>query len=121
MDLSDVFKALGDPSRLRILSLLATKELCVCMIAEILNVSQPTVSKHLNRLRYSRILKCRKIQQWCFYSLSDSFCTHCKELLNFLLSQWEPSEQYKSDLKKLNYLQNTYCCCQQLLAEPENK
>lgn len=121
MDLSDVFKALGDPSRLRILSLMASKELCVCMLAEVLGVSQPSVSKHLNRLRYSNIIKCRKISQWCFYSLSDSFRTHCRELLEFLMSQWEQSEQYQNDLKKLDYLKNTYCCCQQLLILPEKK
>ncbi len=121
MDLSDVFKALGDPGRLRILSLVATNELCVCMIAEVLNVSQPSVSKHLNRLRYSSIIKCRKIQQWCFYSLSDSFRTHCHELLDFLFQQWNQSEQYQSDIKKLDYLKNNYCCCQQLLIEAEKK
>ncbi len=121
MDLSDVFKALGDPGRLRILSLVATNELCVCMIAEVLNVSQPSVSKHLNRLRYSNIIKCRKIQQWCFYSLSDSFRTHCHELLHFLFQQWNQNEQYQSDIKKLDFLKNNYCCCQQLLIEAEKK
>jgi ArsR family transcriptional regulator len=115
MDLPDVFKALGDPNRLRILSLIATSELCVCMIAEVLNMSQPTVSKHLNRLRYSNIIKCRKISQWCFYSLSDSFCTQCHELTEFLVRQWTQTEQYQNDIKKLGYLQETYCCCQQLL------
>jgi ArsR family transcriptional regulator len=115
MDLSDVFKALGDPNRLRILSLIATKELCVCMIAEVLGVSQPSVSKHLNRLRYSKIIKCRKISQWCFYSLNDSFKSRCSELLNFLLKEWEDSEQYHNDLNKLDYLHKTYSCCQQLL------
>jgi ArsR family transcriptional regulator len=117
MDLSDVFKSLGDPNRLRILSLIATKELCVCMIAEVLGVSQPSVSKHLNRLKYSNIIKCRKISQWCFYSLSDIFRSRCDKLLDFLSNEWEGSEQYQKDLSKLDYLQKTYSCCQQLLIE----
>ncbi len=115
MDLSDVFKSLGDPNRLRILSLIATKELCVCMIAEVLGVSQPSVSKHLNRLRYSNIIKCRKISQWCFYSLSDAFKSRCPELLNFLFKEWENSEQHQKDTYKLEYLKKTYSCCQQML------
>ena len=91
------------------------------MIAEVLNVSQPSVSKHLNRLRYSNIIKCRRIQQWCFYSLSDSFRTHCHELLDFLIKQWELTEQYQSDLTKLEHLKNSYCCCQQLLIDSEKE
>lgn len=121
MDLSDVFKALGDPNRLRILSLVAKKELCVCMIAEVLGVPQPSVSKHLNRLRYSNIIKCRKISQWCFYSLNHSFQTKCGELLDFLTRQWEGTEQYQSDLRKLEYIKKTYCCCQQLLIESDKE
>lgn len=121
MELSEVFKALGDPGRLRILSLVATKELCVCMIAEVLNVSQPSVSKHLYRLRYSNIIKCRKIAQWCFYSLNDSFKKQCSELLNFLFSQWEQDEQYRSDMKKLEYLLNSFDCCQQQLLRNDEK
>lgn len=117
MDVSDIFKALADPVRLRILSLVATKELCVCMIAQVLGVSQPSVSKHLNRLRYSGIITCRKISQWCFYRLSDQFQGQCEELRAFLFRHWEATPQYKSDLIKLAHLQNTYCCCQQLLIE----
>ena len=115
MDLSDIFKSLGDHNRLRMLSLIASKELCVCMIAEVLDLSQPSVSKHLNRLRYSNIIKCRKISQWCFYSLSDVFKSRCPELLDFLLKEWEDSEQYKKDVYKLEYLQKTHGCCQQML------
>lgn len=121
MDLSNVFKALGDPNRLRILSLVADKELCVCMIAEVLGVPQPSVSKHLNRLRYSNIIKCRKISQWCFYSLNDSFRLDCHELLDFLNRKWNEKKQYQNDMIKLDYLQKTYCCCQQLLIDSEKK
>lgn len=119
MDLSDVFKSLSDPNRLRILSLISTKELCVCMIAEVLGVSQPSVSKHLNRLRYSNIIKCRKVSQWCFYSLTKAFRSKCALLLEFLLNEWEHSEQYKKDMNKLDYLHKTYSCCQQLLIESQ--
>lgn len=121
MDLSDIFKSLGDHNRLRMLSLMASKELCVCMIAEVLGVSQPSISKHLNRLRYSNIIKCRKISQWCFYSLSDAFKLKCPELLDFLLKEWEDSEQYRKDMNKLEYLQKSYSCCQQMLIALQNE
>jgi len=121
MDLPEIFKALGDPTRLRILSLVARKELCVCMIAEVLNMRQPTVSKHLNRLRFSNIVKCRKLSQWCFYRMNESFGTQCRELLLFLEKKWGESPQYHNDVKKLDELETEHCCCQQLLIDNEKK
>jgi ArsR family transcriptional regulator len=66
-----VFKALADEIRLRILSLLTTREMCVCEIMVALDLTQPTASHHLGILENAGLVKDRKEGKWVFYSLSD--------------------------------------------------
>ena len=71
MDITETFRALGDPARLKIVSMVAEAgELCVCKIVEELDMGQPAVSHHLAKLRYSGLLKARKQGQWVYYSLN---------------------------------------------------
>lgn len=69
--LSELFKALGDETRTRILYLLSLQELCVCDIAEILEMSLPAVSHHLRLLKALRIVKYRREGKQVYYSLDD--------------------------------------------------
>jgi ArsR family transcriptional regulator len=68
-ELADFFKALGDPTRLHILALLADGPHCVCELVEVLGVAQPTVSHHLHRLREQGLLKEERSGQWVFYRI----------------------------------------------------
>jgi DNA-binding transcriptional ArsR family regulator len=68
---SKVFKALADEIRLRILSLLGTREMCVCEVMVALDLTQPTASHHLRILENVGLVKDRKEGRWVFYSLSD--------------------------------------------------
>lgn len=70
---TEIFKALSDESRLRILNLLVRKELCVCEIEAILDMSQSNVSRHLNKLKIANIVTSKKESQWAYYKLSDKF------------------------------------------------
>jgi DNA-binding transcriptional ArsR family regulator len=67
--LVNVLKALSDETRLRIISLLYEKELCVCDIMVALHISQTKASRHLNCLRNAGMVKDRKQAQWVYYSL----------------------------------------------------
>lgn len=69
--LEDLFKALGDRTRLRILALLNAGEVCVCNIHESLNLPQPTVSRHLAYLRKSGLVETRREGVWMHYRLSQ--------------------------------------------------
>jgi ArsR family transcriptional regulator len=69
------FKALADGIRLRILSLLATREMCVCEVMVALDLTQPTASHHLGILETVGLVKHRKEGKWVFYRLSDPFQT----------------------------------------------
>ncbi len=68
--LEDAFKAFADPTRLRILGLLAAGEICVCNIHECLGLPQPTVSRHLAYLRRKHLVVTRKDGLWVHYKLA---------------------------------------------------
>ncbi len=68
---AELLKILGDKTRLTIFSLLKIRELCVCELTELLNVSQPAISQHLRKLKLLHIVKERKEGQWVYYSLRD--------------------------------------------------
>ena len=68
--LTDVYAALADPTRLRILSLLSEDEICVCHIHASLDVPQPTASRHLAYLRKSGLVEARRDGIWMHYRLA---------------------------------------------------
>src|SRR5688572_7565218 len=70
-DLDSVFKGFADPTRIRILSLLAAGELCVCDIVELLELSQPTVSRHLAYLRRCGLVEVTREWKFAHYRLAE--------------------------------------------------
>jgi len=68
---SMMFRALGDQTRLSIISLLQIRELCVCEIMAALGLTQPTTSHHLMILKNAGIAEDRKEGKWVFYRLAD--------------------------------------------------
>jgi len=68
---SKFFKALGDSTRLKILGLLAIKELCVCEVMVALELTQPTASHHLRILENVNLVADRREGKWVFYSLKN--------------------------------------------------
>ena len=64
-----VMKALSDPSRVKIVKILLVKELCVCELTAILNLAQPTVSKHLKTLEEAGLIEQRKEGPWVNYKI----------------------------------------------------
>ena len=77
---SRFFKALADETRLRILSLLEVREMCVCEVMVALGMTQPNASHHLGILENVGLVKRRKEGKWVYYSVSD------QELLETLLT-----------------------------------
>lgn len=69
--LADTFKALSDPTRVRMVSLLADAELCVCDLAAALGMSQSAVSHQLRTLRDMRLVRRRREGRQIFYALDD--------------------------------------------------
>lgn len=77
-DASELLKAVGEPTRMRILCALSELELCVCDLQAALGMSQSAVSHQLRVLRNSRLVKHRREGRKVFYSLADH---HVHELL----------------------------------------
>lgn len=75
--LAEFFKILGDTTRVKILYALDKNEMCVCDIANVLNMSKSSISHQLGTLRRSGIVKCRKLGKEVFYMLDDE---HVKQV-----------------------------------------
>ena len=75
--LAEFFKILGDTTRVKILYALDKNEMCVCDIANVLNMSKSSISHQLGTLRRSGIVKCKKVGKEVFYMLDDD---HVKEV-----------------------------------------
>lgn len=82
MYLADLFKLLGDKTRLTIMALLYVQSLCVRDLVEILQVSQPSVSQHLAKLRIQGLVKETRQGAWVFYSINSEHMPIVKMILD---------------------------------------
>jgi len=88
MDQADFFKCLSDPTRLDILKIiLARQNVCVCEITEILQLSQPKISRHLALLRNLLILLDERKGQWVYYRLNPDLPEWASSILNVLKNE----------------------------------
>lgn len=71
-DLDTLFRGFADPTRIRILNLLAAGELCVCDIVQILGLPQPTVSRHLAYLRRMELVEATRTLKFAHYRLATA-------------------------------------------------
>ena len=80
---ADVFKALADPARVRIVNVLATsgEPVCVCHLIEPLGLSQPTVSHHLKRLTDAGLLEREQRGKWAYFSLNSEALPRLERLV----------------------------------------
>lgn len=69
-ELDELFRGFADPTRIRILSILAAGELCVCDIVELLDLPQPAVSRHLGYLRRSGLVEVTRERKFAHYRLA---------------------------------------------------
>ena len=99
-EMINIFKALSDETRLRILKLLEQGELCVCDIVAALDMVQPKVSFHLNVLKEAGFLKDRRQGRWAHYRVDDSDFFR----RSLLLSVFEriPQEAAAEDRRRLD-------------------
>ncbi|WP_330205463.1 metalloregulator ArsR/SmtB family transcription factor [Cyanobacterium sp. Dongsha4] len=90
------FRALSDTIRIQVLELLRTRELCVCEISEVLDISQSKLSFHLKTLREANLVNSRQQGKWTYYSLN--------------LSQLVALEQYLAEFRRNTVLLPTRLC-----------
>ncbi|MDO9527578.1 MAG: metalloregulator ArsR/SmtB family transcription factor [Syntrophales bacterium] len=100
INLTEFLKALSDETRLRIMVLLSQKEMCVCEICEVLDESQPKVSRHLAKLRDAGLVRDNRQGQWVFYYVNLENKT-ASEILNIIISNIDEHIVLKNDRNKL--------------------
>ncbi|WP_100523523.1 ArsR/SmtB family transcription factor [Mycobacteroides abscessus] len=100
--LADGLKALGDPTRLKMVAMMKHRDCCVCEFTPIFNISQPAISKHLSRLKSADLVKETRKGQWVFYSLNYSQF----EALGFSLSRLPDLSEKFRELEEKGLLVN---------------
>ena len=106
-----MFRAFSDRTRLRILSLIRKKELCVGDIVEILQVPQPRISRHLAYLRKAELVKVRKAGIWSYYSLALAETAFHKKLLSCLGNCFSEVPQIQADQTRAAEIKHSGGCC----------
>lgn len=81
---AEIYRALGDPVRLRILALLRVREACVCELVARLPVSQPAVSQHLRKLRQAGLVGERRQKYWTYYAIRSDIPPFLAEIVAIL-------------------------------------
>lgn len=113
MVLAELFKALGDENRIRILNLVLNNELCVCELELILNISQSNASRHLNKLKSMGIISSSKNAQWVFYAVDEQFIKSYPLLHQFLIEEIIKNTKCISDSQRVaKYKASVYTCVQ---------
>jgi ArsR family transcriptional regulator, arsenate/arsenite/antimonite-responsive transcriptional repressor len=110
LDLTPLFAALADRTRLRLLNLMNGREVCVCYLVEILRQSQPKISRHLAYLRRAGIVSARREGKWMHYRIERPSDTGALAVLDAALASFRADREMQSDLLRLSK-----ACC-----EPRN-
>lgn len=101
-----LMKALSDPNRVKIISMLVVRELCVCELTALLGVAQPTVSKHLRLLEDAGLVSFRKEGNWIIYRLNE-VCPEQGRIMLGLVAEWlDKDTEMKKLRKRLPEVQN---------------
>jgi len=104
-----LFRALADPTRLRLLNLIADREICVCYFVEILRTSQPKISRHLAYLRKAGIVAARREGKWMHYRLAVPKDEVAANILRETLRHLREKPEMQRDIARLS----SVCCAPQ--------
>jgi ArsR family transcriptional regulator len=113
--MASLFAALADTTRLRLLNLMAGREVCVCYFVEILRQGQPKISRHLAYLRKAGIVIARRDGKWMHYRISPPNDDAASSILDATIASFRNDKQMQADLAKLDRA----CCAPQRLVALE--
>lgn len=111
--MEDLFTALSDRTRLRLLNLLARGEICVCYFTMILDAPQPTISRHLAYLRRAGLVATRREGKWIHYRLQVPKNASAARILHVVLEEAAHDRELQRDAAALGRA----CCAVKLPAE----
>ena len=100
--MESLFQALADRTRLRLLNLMGEQEVCVCYFVEILDLPQPTISRHLAYLRRMRLVAARRQGKWMHYRITVPANQFARQLLADTLRWLAADPELQRDRARLN-------------------
>ncbi|MBD3264067.1 MAG: metalloregulator ArsR/SmtB family transcription factor [Candidatus Omnitrophica bacterium] len=109
-ELEKVLKACSDKNRIRILKLLQRRKLCVCEIAFVLGITQPSVSRHLKKLKDAGLVQAEQYSFWTNYFL-EAGNIYAVQILSSMRRWLQNDKAIKEDLKKLKRAKRNELCC----------
>lgn len=99
--MSQLLRALGDETRVRILALLGHGELCTCHIEAALELSQPNASRHLGILRTAGVVEPRREGNWVYYRLAPQPSEDRRKVLAAIVKPFSANPKLKEDVARL--------------------
>ncbi len=108
--LAQLYKALSEEMRLRIMMLLTQGELCVCDIQAVLDEPQSKVSRHLAYLKHSGLVSSKRVGVWMHYLIKESADKTCMAQLAFMEEHLAKLPQFGADRRKLKQFQKEKGC-----------
>jgi|SRR5271167_4860330 ArsR family transcriptional regulator len=99
--LDGLFRALGDPTRLRLINLMAEQEVCVCYFTEVIGAPQPKISRHLAYLRRAGIVAARRDGKWMHYRLVRPADPYAAGILKTTIDALRQQTAMQRDLQRL--------------------
>jgi ArsR family transcriptional regulator len=109
--LDQLFRALADHTRLRLLNLMSEGEICVCYFVQVLDAPQPKISRHLAYLRRTGVVAARREGKWMHYRLSWPADSYAASILRMTIAAFKQDKDLRRDLQRLN----NACCGSQSL------
>src|ERR1700728_3783621 len=100
--LDQLFRALADPTRLRLLNLMAGQEICVCYFTEVIGAPQPKISRHLAYLRKAGIVAARREGKWMHYRLAAPSSPNVASILKSVFEVLKQDTALQRDRQRLN-------------------
>ena len=100
--LDQLFRALADPTRLRLLNLISQQEMCVCYFTAVLRVPQPKISRHLAYLRKAGIVSARREGKWMHYKLVFPGDLHAASILKTTMEALRQDREMQRDWERLD-------------------
>lgn len=108
--LEKTLKALADKNRIRILKLLENKKMCVCELSHVLGITQPSVSRHLKKLKSAELIKDEQDGFWTNYILNKPLDIYGAKLSKLIKESLNDDIVVKKDLIKSNKTKREYVC-----------
>ncbi|MFP4528115.1 MAG: ArsR/SmtB family transcription factor [Candidatus Kapaibacterium sp.] len=109
-EIRNIFKALSDPNRIRILKMLEIKPLCACEISTALGIAASTASAHLSILKDSGLIADRRDGKWIEYSLNPSESITIRQQLALLAGWMNDDPLVAQDRERIGHVNREIIC-----------